>query len=259
MRITDEELKYIKGDKFDDMYIFKIKDKFDNNSRIEKILEITKNKKVIHLGCCDHIPLIKERIENNMWLHKLLTDNCKKVLGIDINKEAIDYIVNEVGYSNLEFWNICEKGNKNIEKEKWDYIVVGEILEHVDNPVEFLQKIQENYNEYIEGIIITVPNILCEYRIKKNKSIYGEIINSDHRYWFTPFTILKVGNNSGLEEMKLYFVNLTLFKWANFFTRVKNKINKITKKKLFKFKFYNFSTLILVAKLKKEINYEKTR
>lgn len=125
MKISKIDQEYFLEKKFADEYNLKIEGRFLPNERIKKILKLTKNKKVIHLGCCDHIPLIKTRIENKKWLHGLLTENCKKVLGIDINAEAVQY-VKDLRYSNLENYNICLKGNNNIENEKWDYIIMGE-------------------------------------------------------------------------------------------------------------------------------------
>lgn len=248
MKVNEEQLEYIKGNKFSPDYHFKINAKYRAKTRIEKILELTKNKKVLHLGCCDHIPLIKNKIKENIWLHKLLTENCTKVLGLDINIEAINYIKEEIKFNNLEYCDITQSGNKNILNEKWDYIVIGEILEHVDNPVDFLKKIVENYGKNIDKMIITVPNALCRGIIKYSEKTKGECNNSDHRYYFTPLTILKVANNAGLENFNIYYTNLFVM---SILPKIKNKINKILKKEIFKFDFLDFNTLILEARIKR--------
>ena len=72
MKIDKKTIAFLKGKEFSDGYFFSIKDLFYSNTRIEKILELTKDKKILHLGCCDHIPLIEKRIVENKWLHKLL-------------------------------------------------------------------------------------------------------------------------------------------------------------------------------------------
>ncbi len=38
------------------------------------------------------------------------------------------------------------------------YNALQDVLEHIDNPVHFLQKIKENYGDHIDKFIITVPN-----------------------------------------------------------------------------------------------------
>lgn len=243
MKISKENLKYLSGEKFEVGYDFEIKGSIYPQERIEKILEIVKGKKVLHVGCCDHIPLIKDKINKGTWLHKLLMEKCEKVLGIDINKEAIKYVKEGIGYDNIIYCNLLEEVKEEIIKEKWDYIILGEILEHTDNQVSFIQAIVEKYKENVEKILITVPNIYCPKRILDGIRKERESINSDHRYWFTPYTLLKVGIYGNLKEPELYFVDL------NAYNRIKRNIEKILKKKIFKYKLYEFETLILVGNL----------
>jgi hypothetical protein len=81
--------------------------------------------------------------------------------------------------------------------KKWDYIVAGEVLEHIDDPVMFLKAIREKYGACTERIIITVPNALSYTNFRfALRNI--EMINSDHRFWFTPFTLLKVATQAGI-------------------------------------------------------------
>lgn len=145
-----------------------------------------------------------------------------------------------------------EKKDEDILKNEWDYIVLGEILEHVDNPVEFLEKILKNYGKNIKNILITVPNILSTGRILEIKKNNGEMINSDHRYWFSPYTLLKVTERAGIkiENSNIYFTDLYIF---NFFCLKKlyRIIEKLLNKKIFSYKFYDFATLIFIGNIKK--------
>ncbi|MGK4198487.1 class I SAM-dependent methyltransferase [Fusobacterium sp. HC1336] len=247
MEINRNLLEYLDGRSFSASYELKIEEKYFPQARIEKILEITKNKKVIHIGCCDHIPLIKEKIKQRTWLHGLLTENCEEVLGVDINKNAIAYIEKELNYKNIINGNILEEKIEKIITKKWDYIVLGEILEHVNNPVDFLKKILKDYSDFIDKIIITVPNIICESRIEKMIKKRSEEINSDHRYWFTPYTLFKIANESGLNECTIYFTDLSFKK--NKILKLKRSIEKRLNKKFLKYYFYQFETLILEARL----------
>lgn len=250
MKIKGEILEYLNGEKFSSGYHFKIDEKFFPKDRIEKILEIVKQKRVIHLGCCDHIPLIKEKIENRTWLHGLLTEKCSEVLGVDINEEGIEYLKKEIGCTNVKCANLLKENvNEIIENNKvYDYIILGEILEHVNNPVEFLGKLSKDYSKNITKIIITVPNILCKFRIEKTIECQSEAINSDHKYWFTPYTLLKVAKEAGLDDYNLYFVD-PLIKRSKI-QKLKRSLEKRLNKGLIKYNFYDFGTLILEAKLK---------
>ena len=39
-------------------------------------------------------------------LHKLITDNARNCIGIDIDRESIDYVKKETGYDNVVCGNI---------------------------------------------------------------------------------------------------------------------------------------------------------
>lgn len=165
-----------------------------------------KNKSIIHLGCADHLDLIMKKISNNTWLHKILTENAAECIGIDINKEAIDYIKNNAGFSNVYYCDILNGLPEEFSTKKWDYLILGEILEHVKNPSDFLEDIRAKYSGVIEKIIITVPNAL---RIENFKFALQniEFINSDHYYWFTPYTLSKIVYQAGYKINEVYLAN----------------------------------------------------
>lgn len=251
MRLKENELLYLRGKKFSDGFTLFIREKYNKDERISKILKLTKNKKVLHIGCCDHIPLIEEKRKKKQWLHGLLVENCSKVYGIDINSEGINYLKNNLGINNVECANIIgEDSIEVIQNEKWDYIILGEILEHVDNPVEFLKKIVQKYNKNIEKMLITAPNIINVKRIMEFKKGNYEQINSDHKYWFTPFTIFKVAEKAGLNisNSELYFVDLYCEKKIKKLSI--NYLKNLLSKKEKIYYYYDFLTLILEVSMK---------
>ena len=194
-----EIYKYIQGElfsggisiNFDGTAVFK-----ERETVIEDLIE---NRKVIHLGCCDHLCVIEEKIRTNKWLHAKISNKAEKCIGIDINDEAVKL---SSRYSdNIICGNILEEINE-ISIEQWDDLLIPDVLEHISNPVEFLSKIKENYKNTIERIIVSVPNAFSKYQfIRLNNNI--ECINSDNRYQFTPYTIAKVLNDAGYRIDKL--------------------------------------------------------
>lgn len=88
--------------------------------------------------------------------------------------------------------------------QPYDYLLLGEILEHVDDPVDFLQKIRaRHFPNVIERILLTVPNALRESNYRASKHNF-ERVNSDHRYWFTPYTICMGLTRSGFIANDIY-------------------------------------------------------
>jgi Methyltransferase domain len=203
MKISSEILPYLAGEKFDDSLSFQIERAETPPDRIEFVENIIRGKSVIHIGCLDHVPLIQYRVQQGRWLHARITDAASECLGIDINQEGIEFVRSQMNISNIYYGDLesVEKITA-ISDRTWDYAVFGEVIEHLDNPVLFLQKFISNYGSQIGGIIITVPNALRATNIRLLfKGL--EVINSDHRFWFTPYTLLKVIDRSGLVTEQL--------------------------------------------------------
>lgn len=149
MKFSDEDYAYLEGKKFSNGYRLKL----GNNpqvGRLTKLVEICKGKNVLHIGCCDHKPLIMDKIKNHTWLHGLLEENCNEVIGVDINKEAVDFVnENHLSKKNVFCADITSSDfAEKLPSVKIDYVLMGEILEHVDNPVAFLQMLKSNMSKY---------------------------------------------------------------------------------------------------------------
>jgi 2-polyprenyl-3-methyl-5-hydroxy-6-metoxy-1,4-benzoquinol methylase len=197
---------YLSGSEFDNYRIFPltISNQTLLETRQDLLLKLVKGKKIIHIGCVDHLEIIEEKIKKNQWVHKLITEASDKCLGIDINEEGIEFLSNKLGFKNVIVHNVInDDPAPEIVKEQWDFLVLGEILEHVDNPVEFLSALAEKYGKNVKGIIVTVPNAFNLNNFRNTlKNI--EYINTDHRFWFTPYTLAKVFYRSGINPNEAY-------------------------------------------------------
>ena len=236
MKIEPEVLKYLKGEAFKTSLFVDIgKSKHRIISRESAITEMIRDKNVIH---------IKQKISNNSWLHKLITDNAKNCIGIDIDRESIEFIRKETEYQNVFHGDILTDSFEGIDKKNWDYVVFGEIVEHLDNPVNFLKVFKARYGEKVTRFIITVPSIYNIHQFKNMKN-YLEIINSDHRFWFTPYTIAKVLVSAGYNPEKITYANLQSLNIKELIIR---KIKRIAGIKV-GYPFYYFNTLIITGNI----------
>jgi hypothetical protein len=208
--------------------------------RPDYLLDLFTNKKVIHLGCTDHIEIIQTKLNAGNYLHKLITYVSEKCLGIDINKQALDYIRNN-GIKNIIYGDVTLPNIKEIEEDHYDYILLGEMLEHVENPVEFLKKIVDNYVDYFDQFVITVPNSFGLPFLSDAINNGRETINSDHKYWFTPYTLMKVVHQAGL-----YIYDLQMCLYEN----SRNLVN--TQRDLLKSKPLLLDTIIVRCGINKE-------
>ncbi len=244
MKLDKKTYSYLENKKFSNGWDFSFSfEKYLSQTRNHFLLKKIKNKRIIHLGFADHIPLIKEKINQKRWLHGLLIENSQKCIGLDINKEAVEYIKKEFSINNIYHIDIEKDDIHPIVNEKFDYLLLGEIIEHIDNPVNFLKTIHQKLKDKTEKIIITAPNVFnLETRrdIRRNK----ENINTDHRYWFSPFTLSKIATLSEFKEIELEFteqINLPIkFK-------IKKMIFKILRRELY-LPANCFSSIVLTAK-----------
>ena len=217
---------YLQGTKFSNSLEIRLNSLFksQNQSRVELIKKYVNSKKVLHVGCCDHIPLIKDKAKRNEWMHEELSKVCSKVIGIDNNKEALDYIKNEMNATDVFEFDLIKDSTPPFESQ-FDFILLGEILEHTPNPIEFLTAIHKKYKGKITNIIVTVPNALRLANFK-NSIRNKEIINSDHYYEFSPYTLSRVLHNSGFKILELNTAFYDSVKKHGFFHKmIYNKYN----------------------------------
>jgi len=144
----------------------------------EKFLEeLVKGKVVLHGGCVDS-GVLMERINAGEFLHDRLLKTAHRVIGVDLNCEGIE-LMKELGYSevyctDLESWR---------SSQKFDIIVMGEIIEHVDNCGAFLKSIA-SFCTPETRIVFTTPN--SYYYLFWIYTLFGkESIHPDHNYLFS--------------------------------------------------------------------------
>ena len=246
MILKKEYFSYISGKKFDKGFKYRISGSDKRKDKIEYLSSILKGKSVVHLGCTDHVNCIDQKIKDNIWLHKIVTELSSHCIGIDINEEAIQYI--KENYTDERFANNIHLADitSNYLKEnniKAEYLLMGEILEHVDNPVSFLQQIIESNRDCIDKIIITVPNMYNIYtRIFSWFNI--EEINTDHRYWFSPVTLWKIAYRGGVNVKSIELLCSPISKKIN----LKNML-KFMSKYLFEWRPLNRKHIVLIGTL----------
>lgn len=246
MQFSQETIQYLEGKAFSNALSVNFSpQKYELKKRIDKLTEIVQGKKIVHFGCADHLGLIENKMKSGKWLHGILIQNTNKCIGIDINCEAISYLKEKHQIPNLYCINIETEENTDVifGDEKWDYLLLGELIEHMNNPVAFLKNLHDKFNDRTDRIIITAPNvynIVNAKRIRKNL----EVINTDHRYWFSPYTLTKVIMESGFSDCELSFVEHVKLP---FFTEVRKHIHRILKKPLYLDACF-YSTLIITAK-----------
>jgi 2-polyprenyl-3-methyl-5-hydroxy-6-metoxy-1,4-benzoquinol methylase len=127
-------------------------------SRNEKIIEYSKNKTVLHLGCVGFADLdSSERVKYlPQTLHYKLHKVTKEIVGLDYSKEVINSIKNIEGFDNIHYADVEQLNDLDLSK-KFDLIVAGDIIEHLSNPGKMLDGLKRFCSNNTK-IIITTPN-----------------------------------------------------------------------------------------------------
>lgn len=169
------------------------------STQIDLLCRLARDKRVVHMGCVDHnIATIKHKLKRNKWLHARLCAVAARCHGLDIQRDGIRFMKEELGYDDVSSIDLFSEEFAAIAgSESWDALLVPEVLEHIADPVDFLRRIAERFQGNFKEIIITVPNGISQDNWKfARRGI--EAINSDHCYWFTPYTLAKVVTLAGL-------------------------------------------------------------
>lgn len=172
-------------------------------TRFDAARRLARDRRVLHVGCVDHLVLLDPKIASGTWMHEVLCSIAQTCGGIDVNAEGIAELRRR-GYENLWVGDPAFSPEAELLAGPWDMLFLGEMLEHVDSPVEYLTKLRTTWEGKCRSIIVTVPNALSWSTIRSAIRSGGEVINTDHRYWFTPYTIAKVASRAGLEVMQLF-------------------------------------------------------
>lgn len=168
---------------------------------------------------------------------RFLLDNkiAKNIIGVEFDHDMANLA--------SQFYNKVYVGDLNSEQFielildcnlTFDYIIYGDILEHLINPAKVLEQLNKLLNR--EGkIIISVPNIshielFIQVYVKGTwpKNERG-IFDKTHLSWFTRKDIIDLVKRAGFNNVKYYRKYRSrdaIGSKFNFYTKVLKKINK---------------------------------
>lgn len=149
-----------------------------------RIIELTEpNKKVLDIGC-----------SSGYLGSKLKLKNCH-IIGIDKNRLALKGAKKH--YQRVFFLDL----EKDMIRGKFDVIILGDIIEHLSKPDEFLKKLKRNLNKngYILISVPNIVNIVARIKIILGKFEYQEkgIFDRDHLRFFTLKSFKQLVRDSG--------------------------------------------------------------
>lgn len=165
------------------------------NSWEQVTLPYCKNKRVLDVGAVCHN---KHSVVMHSWKHRKIRDASEYVLAVDILKDMIEWI-NERG-GNFVYTDATSEVDL---KDRFDVVVMGDLIEHVDNVAGLLEFGKRHLNK--DGVmLITTPNP-CFFELL-NREVFEEvpIANMEHTCWITPTNMNELCFRTGLKLNKIY-------------------------------------------------------
>ena len=185
--------------------------------RFEVIERYIQRGEVLDLGCVDSRPArhtAEERIEHkpNLLFRRMVELN-KETLGIDIDQKGVEVLAG-MGYrveaADVETMDLGRK---------FDAIVAGEIIEHLENPGRFLRNMRRHVKE--DGVlIVSTPNPFYQGQVWKIWRYGRPMVHEDHTNWQDPITMGELFRRTGFEMAEGYWVQpgRSMFKtWKRMF------------------------------------------
>lgn len=193
--------KYLSGQSFSDDLPYRPEIIWHREPRGDLLEMWVAGRAVLHVGFADHAPLIASRVSAGDWLHARLTRAARVCHGIDINAEAVE-IAQGLGFLNVSALDIFSASLPELLRElAVDLVLVPDVIEHLPDPAAFLRRLASCLPQ--TEFVVTVPNALS---LRNGVCAAGglERINTDHRSWFSPFTLSKVLFDAGLVVESLH-------------------------------------------------------
>ena len=158
---------------------------------------------VLDLGCVDARKAkhtAQERMEHKPnLLFKRRVETNKQTLGIDIDAEGVE-VLKGMGYSA----QVGDVETMDLGR-KFDCIVAGEIIEHLENPGLFLRNMRRHIKP--EGkLIVSTPNPFYQGQVWKIWRYGRPMVHEDHTNWQDPTTMVQLFKRTGWELTEGYWV-----------------------------------------------------
>ncbi|HWH83125.1 MAG TPA: methyltransferase domain-containing protein [Burkholderiaceae bacterium] len=173
---------FLNGERFSNAHRFALGNAGRAPRRADRLVAIARGRSVLHVGCCDHLELIRAKLAQGTYLHRQLCDAAKRCVGMDTSEPGVA-LLHELGFSEVY-------APDEVPDDAFDVCLLADVIEHVGDVVRFLASMRRyRFRE----LVVATPNA---FRLRNFLSS-GELINTDHRYWFTPYTLCKVLVDAG--------------------------------------------------------------
>jgi SAM-dependent methyltransferase len=186
--------------------------------RVDYLIEQARGRRTIHVGFVDSRCTDYQR-SHDAWLHGLLAAAATELVGLDIDDEGVERARRD-GYEahTVDCRDSAAVGALGLAPA--DVVIAGEIIEHLDDPGDFLDGLARLVDE--SGVlVVTTPN--AHGLFNAVASIAGfELNHPDHVTMFSWYTLWNLLQRHGWEPVEtcVYVPRLKQLDGSSLKTRV---------------------------------------
>jgi SAM-dependent methyltransferase len=166
----------------------------DRGLWLERLCADTAPGEVAHIGCTDS-PYTEERLNAGALLHQQLV-RVALVTGFDVDGDALELVRRALPAERFVLADVTA-GVPEAERERYQLVVAGEVLEHVPDADAFLRGCRRLLRPG-GRLCVTVPNA-CSPKIGLRSLAGREVIHPDHRTYYGPRTLARTLRGAGFE------------------------------------------------------------
>jgi len=167
-------------------------------SKRDFILDMCNDKTVLDVGCVQHS--WKMAVKNPRWLHGALRETASECVGVDYLADDVDQL-RKRGYD-IVYGNVLEDPPPG----RFDRVVLGDILEHVEDPSTLLSYVAKALTG--DGLaIITTPNPFYLGQFITIGARGAPTINPEHVAFYDPITFASLIERSPLEVVEMRWLS----------------------------------------------------
>ena len=170
----------------------------DTKRRLKKFHKILKNNSILDIGFGDGSFLVKNKISSSKF-------------GVEVNKKHLNDI--------KKHKKITVSNNVNIKNKFFDVITMFHVLEHINEPIQFLKKIKLLMKKNSK-LIIEVPSANDCLILQKNEKFLKHTLWSEHLILHTKKSLNKFCQLAGFSKIKVY--NIQRYNFNNHLNWIMN-------------------------------------
>jgi len=164
--------------------------------REDYLIDACRHRRALHVGCAD-APFTRRKHEDGTLLHGKLAGVASELVGIDCDEDALVWL-GEHGVHDLFLRDASEIGGLLRETGfRPEVIVAGEVLEHLLEPLQFLNGISSVMDRGTK-LVLSVPNAFAATSVA-SVWLRKEKVHPEHVAYYSYFTIRELLRRTGFE------------------------------------------------------------